>query len=335
MMSTQPSVAIVVLNYNNWKDTIECLESLLRINYNNYKIILVDNSSTDNSIEKIKKWASGELNYSPEGEIGERFAFPPVKKPVLLREHKLNYQNNQEIFFGTDEKIIILPNKRNLGYGGGNNVGIKFALNQKKFDYICILNNDTIVTPNFLYELIKAYDKQTGICGPVIYNYYNPQLVWSSGGKYNFFTGFYYNQRKTLNSQLKPKTTQSLSGTCWLVNSFIFEKIGFIDEEYFLYAEDIDFCYRIRKAGLKLKVIPSSIIYHKVSKTTGNNSPFMLYHFHRSKLKFIMKNYKGLKRFFYLNLNLLLRYIRAFQYWISGRKKEAIKILEAIKDYKK
>lgn len=283
-----PKVSIIILNYNGWKDTIECLESLKKITYPNYEVLVVDNASKGNDIE-------------------------------ILEDRYKDY-------------IRLIQNKENLGFAGGNNVAIKEVLKEGKSQYILLLNNDTIVKENFLDELVKYYDDKTGICAPLILNFYHQNEIWCSGGKFNIFTGTYSNDTKKIKGP--QKETNFISGCCWLTRNDIFQKVGLLDERYFLYSEDVDFCYRLRQQGYKLKIIPSSIIFHKVSESTKNESSIRYYYFHRSKLIFINKNYNGFKHFFYLNINRFIRYIRILEYSLKGKKDIAESIKRALKEYK-
>jgi GT2 family glycosyltransferase len=212
-------------------------------------------------------------------------------------------------------------------------VGIRYSRKQGTTDYILLLNNDTVVKQRFVTELIKHYDRETGVSAPIIFNYYKPNEIWSSGGEYSIIKGVYSNSTKKIKN--KKKETNFITGCCWLVKQEIFGESRLLDEDYFLYSEDVDFCYRLRKAGYKLEVVPSSIIFHKISKTTRQNFPLMFYYFHRSKLMFIYKNYKGFKKYFYLTLNIIIRFIRAFEYFIKGEKDLSKSIIKAIRDYKK
>ena len=330
-----PKVAVIVLNYNGWADTIECLESLQRITYPNYQIIVVDNGSTDGSVDKIKAWARGEIPVE-----SKFFDYDPSTKPVQWIEYDRETAEEGGIpkkeaeleRVASNQRILIIRIEENLGYAGGNNIGIKYVLAKEDSKYICILNNDTVVEPDFLKNLMDGCDGKTGLCGPVIYEYQSPDKIWSSGGKFNYFTGFFYNDKKPIDK--KTKYTFFLSGTCWLMNAKMIQEIGFIDEGYFLYAEDVDFCFKLRKKKLKLKVVPNSVIYHKVSSSTGESSPTMYYYFHRSKLRFINKNYTGIKKFFYLYLNLMIRYLRVMEYLLKNEENLAKSILKAIKEYK-
>jgi len=283
-----PKVSIIILNWNGLKDTIECLESLKKITYPNYEVIIVDNGSEGNDAD-------------------------------VLEEKYRDY-------------IKLIRNKENLGFAGGNNVGIRKVLKEGKSKYILLLNNDTVAERDFLYELVKYYDESTGICAPLIFNFYKLNEIWSSGGEFNILKGIYSNSTREI--KRNQRETSFISGCCWLVREEIFRKFGLLDEKYFLYSEDMDFCYHLKKASYKLKVIPSSVIFHKISRTVKKDSPLLFYYFHRSKLIFLRKNYKGFKKLFYLNLNIIIRYLRAFEYFVKRQKELSKSIKKALQDYK-
>jgi len=349
-------VAIIILNWNGWKDTIECLESVVRNTYSNYQVIVIDNGSTNASMEKIKEWAEGKQEVlTPEpSHLLYYLSHPPVKKPIPYiyytreeAERGGNFEleekatkewqerrktNSKELNPTSTWPLIFIQTGENLGFAGGNNVGVRYTIKKDEYDYILLLNNDTVINPNFLNKLVEYYDDSTGICAPIIFKYNNTNKIWSSGGKYNIFLGTYANIATLIKE--KQRETNFISGCCWLIKQKLFKKIGLLDDVYFLYSEDVDFCYRLKQVGYKLKIIPSSSIFHKISKTTGVDFTLMFYYFHRSKLMFIYKNYSGIKKFFYLNLNIAIRYLRIFEYFIKGKKPLSISIIKALREYK-
>ncbi|MCI0532486.1 MAG: glycosyltransferase family 2 protein, partial [candidate division Zixibacteria bacterium] len=200
--SILPIVYIIILNYNGWADTIECLESLLRIDYPNYQIIVVDNHSADGSPGYLQAWAKGELDVwvNPARPL-RRLSHPPVEKPLPYRVyHQRDIENNPSSFrigiesgqtLSPRNPLIFIQAEENYGFTGGNNIGIKFALGQFA-DYVLLLNNDTVVTPSFLTELVRYEGKFSGsvITGGKIYYYDFPGRVWTAGGGWFIkFTG--------------------------------------------------------------------------------------------------------------------------------------------------
>lgn len=242
------SVAIIIVNWNNSKDTVDCIESIKRITYKNYKIFLVDNGSDDDSFLKF-----------------------------------------QSLYTGTGNIEIIKLNE-NIGFSGGNNVGIKAAINGN-FDYVMLLNNDTIVEANFLDELIKVgeSDEKIGVVGPKIYFHSDPMRIWYGGGDFTWLGGGRHLQYDKIDenpNETEPKETKYMTGCAFLVKSEVLKKVGLMPEEFFLYYEDTDWSLSIRRAGYKIIYAPAAKIYHKVSRTTSRlgNSKIHYYHIRNALL---------------------------------------------------
>ena len=247
----QPRVSIIILNWNGLNDTIECLESLKKIDYPNYEVILVDNNSTGNDVGVIKK------------EFG-------------------NFIN----------KIIV--NKENLGFSGGNNIGIKDAINRNS-EYILLLNNDTVVEKNFLNILLQRSiaNPDVGLLGPLICYYSDHNKVWSAYGFISKIRGSGFSKKRNSYADylIKDKICSFLSGCCLLIKKEVIEKVGALDENYFLYLEDTDYCYRALQAGFKMLYVGQSRIYHKVNVSTKKSNKLLpLYYTTRNRLYFAKKN---------------------------------------------
>lgn len=241
----EPLVYIILVNYKGYKDTVACVESLLKIDYKNYKIVVVENASTDS--EKIK---------------------------------------NDEFL---NRETVVLYATENNGFSDGNNIGINYAMTFDP-DYILLLNNDTVVTPTFLNGLVQCAlrDESIGIVTGRIYFFSQPQKLWYSGGEYNRSTG------KTLQCLYDESVTDNqeisfASGCLMLISRECINKVGLLDDSYFMYSEDTDYCCKTINAGMKIVWTPDSIIYHKVSASTGDNSVFQRYYLTRNNLIMIKK----------------------------------------------
>lgn len=247
----QPSVHVIIINWNEEGYTIACIESLLKVKYDNLKIILVDNGSEYQNFKKLKK------------------------------------RYNSKI------KIIRLEN--NEGFTGGNNVGIQYSLKQKP-KYILLLNNDTEVESDFLTKIIEIIDKDNkiGVIGPKINYLENKNLIWCVGGKFNLYTGnneLLWNKHKDNYTNKKIIDVDYVSGCAMLVRAEIFRKIGLLDNNYFIYNEESDFCLRVkRELNLRRVCRLDSKIYHKVSLTNTKLSGFSEYYLTRNRLYFIKKH---------------------------------------------
>ncbi|GAB4312171.1 MAG: glycosyltransferase family 2 protein [Methanobacteriaceae archaeon] len=279
------NVSIIILNWNGWKDTIECLESLYKIDYLNFEIIIVDNASEDQSVAKIKKYTEIKL------EINSKFFYNnPENIAKRIKNYKKNVKNKNN-----KKPIILLKNDENYGFAEGNNIGIKFSLYYLNPDYIFLLNNDTVVKNNFLSELIKVAQQENniGIVGSKICYYDDPQKIWSSDCNIGWWTSYL----STKNSDTV-KETDWVSGCGLLIKKELINKISFLDSELFFGWEDIDYCIRAKNADYRVFYNPESIIWHKVSKSRkkrykNNFSPY----YNRFKARFqflkVLKKYSS------------------------------------------
>lgn len=165
-------------------------------------------------------------------------------------------------------EVVFLKNTRNLGFTGGNNKGIEFALVQG-FTYIFLLNNDTYFETEFLNILVDHLESNphTGAVQPLIYEANGEQNVWHAGGMFNRFTG----STKSIKSIVHlEKAYQSawLTGCAFLIRSEVVRKIGSLKSSYFAYFEDVDWSFRVRRAGYALEIVPKAILHHEVSAST-------------------------------------------------------------------
>lgn len=255
-------IAIIILNYNGEKDTIECIESIAKLSNVNCKplVIIVDNGS---------------------------------KKEFKFQNLKLE-----------QSKVKTIRTEKNLGFTGGNNLGIKYALNQKS-DYIMILNNDTILDKNIVDNLINCLEKNhdCGIVSPKIYfekgfefhkdRYKKSELgrvIWYAGGKidWNNIIGFHKGVDEVDNGQYEMAIeTDFATGCCAMIKKEVFEKVGLLDEKYYLYYEDNDFSQKAKKAGFSIFFCPKGIMWHKnAGSVGGSGSNLQDYYITRNRLLF-------------------------------------------------
>lgn len=287
-------VFIVILNYNSWQDTIECLHSLIKINYQNYHIVIVDNDSPDASMKKIKQ-------YMIEKKIGHIF----FKSP----EESMSYRNN--ISF-----VSLIQSGYNGGYAYGNNIAVKYALSNEA-DYVLILNNDTIVDPNFLKPMVDICenDKRVGIVGGKILFYDRQNIIWFNGGKFNPYTGKikHCNFKEKDIGQTPPEHITFMTGCMMLIPAHILKKVGLINEEYFMYVEDLEFSQRVLKNGYKLKICQNSHVWHKVESNINRRlTKFSTYFIAKNKIKFIKDNlpfFYKITSFLYITIIFSIKFI--------------------------
>jgi len=269
----EPRVSIIILNWNGWRDTVECLESVYRIHYLNYDVIVIDNASTDDSIQKIREYARGKIKVT-----SRFFKYTSHNKPihvfVLKEEVAKQGKFNRVLYekYDVNRRLILIKNEDNYGFAGGNNVGIKFALSIFNSDYILLLNNDVVVDSDFLIKLVTVAEKdgKIGIVGPKIYYYdYDGKtdIIWHIGGKLKWYPPILH---RTFNIKDKGQFNRLLNldfvpGAAMLIKTNIIKKIGLLSQEYFLQWEDIDYCIRAKKEGFKVVYTPLANVWHKVS----------------------------------------------------------------------
>jgi len=190
--------------------------------------------------------------------------------------------------------VRVVENGANLGFAGGNNIAIRQAL-QDGADYVLLLNNDTEADPGFLSRLVEAAesDPNIGIAGSKIYYYSEPKRLWYAGGSVNLWKGdtHHIGENQLDGGQYdEAKDTDYVSGCAMLIKRQVIEDIGLLDERMFLYYEDSDYCMRARQQGYRVVYIPSSIVWHKVSGTTGKIKDLQLFYGTRNMLLFEKRN---------------------------------------------
>lgn len=228
--SAHTNVFIVIVNWNGREVTLDCLRSLKKLTYREFTIIVVDNASSDGSVESL------------------RSKFPD---------------------------IIVLEQSNNLRFAGGNNVGIKYAMGHGA-EAVLLLNNDTTVHPEFLTHLVERLegDPATGMVAPKIYYHDDKNRIWFAGGEISFWTGTMKHTgiRKTDHGQLdQHRKIDYATGCCVLVRSSVIEKVGMLDESYFIYTEDADWSMRVSDAGYSILYEPAAKVWHKLSVSAGGH----------------------------------------------------------------
>ncbi len=316
-----PKVSIIILNWNGWKDTIECLESLYQITYPNYNVIVVDNDSKDESIKRIKEYSEGKIkvkstffDYSSENK--------PIKCIEYAREEASVGKEKEIGNLPSKKKLILIKNENNYGFAEGNNIGIRYALKALNPDYLLLLNNDTVVDKDFLWELVEVEggNDLIGIVGPKIY-YYDfdgrSDIINFTGADLILWKGteIRYGANEIDRGQWDThRKVDRIEGSCMLIKKEVFSKVGLLDPKYFLYWEDTDFCIRVREAGYTVVCVPRAKIWHKEATSTGGimSIPY-IYYMTRNRFLFLKKNATKLQ------LLSFLLYFFGYRFWITSR----------------
>lgn len=258
--------AVVIVHYRNENDTWKCLNSMAKNNNNlSTEIILVVNPFKNSEQDFIKK----------------------IKKDFT--------------------SIRIIENKENVGFTRANNLGIKEALNID-CNYIILLNNDTVVSSDLINKLaiFASNSEGIGLVSPKIYfakgfEYHRDRYQESDKGKVLWYAGGLLDWHNIYGTHRgvdevdhgqydKVSGTDFATGCCMLINSVVVEKIGFLDENYFMYYEDIDYSVRVKKAGMKVVYCPEVFLWHKNASSSGRpGSPLHIYYQTRNRLYFGFK----------------------------------------------
>lgn len=253
-------LAVVLVNWNGWQDTIECLESLLPTLPEGARVLVCDNASSDNSLEHLITWAT-------------RKATGPV--PFNRYDRAAAERGGQT----QDAQLVLIDTGGNLGFAGGNNVGIRYAL-AAGFDYVWLLNNDTVVDEHTASELIKRMqaDPRIGMCGSTMYYYDTPDIVQClAGSSFDFAkaigTPIGYGKpfdQKTASLADVESRLDHIAGASLMVSRAFLEQIGLMEESYFLYFEEIDWAVRA-KGRFSLGWAPRSFVWHKEGGSIGSS----------------------------------------------------------------
>lgn len=247
----QPRVSIIILNWNSYEVTLDCLLSLRKIDYPNFEIVLVDNGSVDGSAEKL-------LANAPE--------------------------------------IRLIRNATNLGFAGGCNVGIRDALHRGT-DYVLLLNNDTIVAPDFLSQMVSftESDEKIGAVSPKVLFFDHPDRLNYAGGEqrpWRLFPKVFGLRQLDDGRYDKIREVSLLTGCAFLIKAEVVSKIGVMEEIYFHFYEDIEWSLRVLKAGYKTFYVPAAKIWHKEHYVTDRNqgNGFIEFHLARANMIFARKH---------------------------------------------
>ena len=253
------SVYIVIVNWNGGKDTVECLDSIFCLSYPSYRVVVCDNGSTDDSLEVIGKWV--------------KYRGLEIKELTVVESEQ---ENSGEGHF----PFVIIRNKINLGFAGGNNAGIRYALGKGDCSYVWLLNNDTIVDPNALTHMVERIERHhsIGMCGSTIRYYNDKEKIQAYGGGYYcrwLGLPWHYGRLNWLGRRIEPNKAEKwmnyVEGASILATRKFIENVGLMSEDYFLYFEEADWAFRA-KGRFDLAYAPESIVYHKVGGSIGTSS---------------------------------------------------------------
>ena len=285
-----PKISIIILNWNSWRDTIECLESLGCSTYPNYQVIVVDNGSKDESVTHIRK------------------VYP---------------------------NLPLIETGKNLGYAGGNNVGIRYALDQGA-EYILILNNDTKVEPTTLTTMVEvAKETNASVVGALVKDNSDGKVLFARD---SYPTMFFYSKPHPYDPSKRWWPSDRVEGSAMLLSrDLLLERersVGhFLDETLFLYCEEIELALWCRKLGRKSVVAGEAVVYHKLAKGSGGKgNPLQFYYLTRNRVLLARRYLRRVLGILFTLSYSLWRIIRAGMYQVQGRREVAQAILRGLLD---
>lgn len=326
--ATWPKVAIIILNWNGWRDTIECLESLRQLTYQNYQVVIVDNGSTDESVSRLLNWldANGQAGWNVSEDV---FACAS------------QYASFEHIYSGTissnnsgNVPITLLQSGHNLGYAGGNNVGLAWALAQG-CEYALILNNDVKVDPKLLDNLVDvAAETGASVVGAVIKDF--------SGTRPLFVQSFYptmvfFSERQSRVPRSKWYSTDRVEGSAMLLSKALllerWRTFGyFLDPSLFLYCEELELALWCRRTGHKCVMAGEAVVYHKLGASSRGVSQQQFYYLTRNRVLLARRYLAFPLKLLFMVIYPFWRIFRAAMYAVRGRREIALAIILGLYD---
>lgn len=267
-IASNQCVWIVVLNWRNGPDTVECLQSVLDSAPQHVQgIIICDNNSQDASVEQIRRWASGHGQPMPE---------------FYWRDGGFDSARECEARSSSPSRpeTVLIHTGANLGFAGGNNVGIEYIRRHCKYDFVFLLNNDALLTPDTVASMVARFaDKQVGLCGCTVVYYHAPSKVQAYGGASfepwlgrarHIGAGAAITDHR--NADAVEKELDYILGAALMISRPCLEAVGLLEERYFLYFEEIDWATRARRKGFRLAYAPDAVVFHKEGGTIGSST---------------------------------------------------------------
>ena len=315
-----PKTYIVLINYKNWFDTAECLESVLKSDAQDYGVIIVDNRSENGSIEYLKLWAEGKLDVlANQNNPLKPLSFPPSEKPLpYVFYHETDIKNYSVAdLFATESSpsglnsLIFIQAEANKGFAAGNNIAINYALKKGDFEYLWLLNNDTVIEKNSLSNLIKKAEDdcimnlKVGITGSKIMFYDKPEIIQGVGGSYNKrlgtsrHIGLFEKDEGQYDNDRTIGKIDYIMGVSMLVSKEFIKETGLMCEDYFLYFEELDWVLRGSGKGFGIGFAYESSVFHKMGSSIGSaekgkeKSEVSDYYSLKNRITFTKKFYPG------------------------------------------
>ena len=331
--SSPPRVAICILNWNGWRETLECLESVRQLEYPNYLAVVVDNGSKDGSAEKIKAWA--EQNLGPAQAVADYSRSSALTGGEEQRERPLDRTPSAA-------RLVLIRNQDNLGFTGGNNTAIDYALHRgAPADYVFLLNNDAAPKADCLSLLVSADLKaNAGIVGAVVLTGDGSQVEFAkSGPPLALFFAPIIKAYVPLSEDGKDSWESGyVNGSAMLIRRDVLAAVhrlgrGYLDDRLFLYWDELAFCNNARKMGFKCLVVRAATVRHQGGKSSGGFvNPIYYYYSGRNRILLVSEFLPLRWRIVFHFIHAPMRLASALNNLISGRRGSAQAILLGLID---
>ncbi|KAB7648932.1 glycosyltransferase family 2 protein [Polymorphobacter fuscus] len=329
-------LGIVLVNWNRWADTIECLESVLRSSIP-VRIVVVDNGSTDGSLDRIAAWADGTQPVEPTSAAMARFSQPPCPKPVPYERLDAAAMARPDAV--ARQYLTLVDSGANLGFAGGNNVGLRLLMADPRVNWFWLLNNDTVIEANAAEALVRrmATTHDIGMCGTIVRYYHDPERIQAlNGHRFNVWTGQSQGIgvreliTKPFDSKRVVDQTDFVLGASLGASRRFLETVGPMEDRYFLYYEEIDWAAR-NNGRFAIGFAHGATVFHKEGGSIGSSgkpgarSLGSEYWLTRSRLAFFRRNRPWLLPWHWLvTLSLIARRL------VKGQPKKAAAIARAL-----
>lgn len=293
-MGLKNIVWLVVLNWRNGADTVDCLVSIASAAGSEVAgVVVCDNASGDTSVDVIKEWATGSATSVKE--------FTHIDGQFTRTGDPIRYSKPGALF-----EMVLIHTGANLGFAGGNNVGIEYIQRHCPFDFIFLLNNDALLPASTITAMVArcSQDAQIGMCGcTVVYNHTPTHVQAYGGASYQPLLGRANHIGANAlvsaprDGHAVEKKLDYILGAALMITRPCLERIGLMEESYFLYYEEIDWATRAKRAGFSLAYAPDAVVFHKEGGTIGSSSRgeqrslLSEYYLLRSRLLFTRKFY--------------------------------------------
>ncbi len=291
-MTAGPPVAVIILNWSRWRDTVRCLESVFQSAYGNFCVVLVDNGSQDGSVENVMAWAEGRIPVDSQF-FSNRAENKPIPATVLSEKDAAGLHSRTAA--GGNGRLHVVLNKKNRGFSRGNNIGIRYALQVLGAQYVMLLNNDTIILPDCMRELVRAAEHEpgAGACQAKMLSMSAADVIDTAGISLRTDDIFAEAIGHGVPDGEDFSRIRDIFGACAgaaLYRKSMLDEIGLFDEDYFAYYEDVDLAFRARIRGWRALYVPGAVVYHEHSATLGKEAPVKTRLLERNRYYCMIKN---------------------------------------------